>query len=46
MQPAPQRTRVAKMIKAGMTPREIAKALDISTQAVYQHMKKLGERKR
>jgi len=37
-----KRERVRVMCGADFTPREIAKALDISTQAVYQHMKALG----
>ena len=34
---APQRERVRDLLAAGLTPREIARLLDISTQRVYQH---------
>jgi len=37
------RQRVSDMTAAGMTPRQIALALSISTQAVYLHLKKLRE---
>jgi DNA-binding CsgD family transcriptional regulator len=32
---------VLALIRAGHTPRQIAKQLDISTQAVYQHLRRL-----
>lgn len=31
------------LTRAGHTPRQIAKQLDISTQAVYQHLRRLRE---
>ncbi len=35
------RSRVAAFTAEGRTPREIAGLLDVSTQAVYQHLKRL-----
>jgi DNA-binding CsgD family transcriptional regulator len=43
-QQSPTRQRVAQMTGAGLSPREIALALNISTQAVYKHLKALGMR--
>lgn len=37
----PTRQRVLRMTKDGLTPRQIALALGISTQAVYQHLARL-----
>ena len=39
---SPRRNRIRQLTEAGLTPRQIAKALDISTQAVYQNLHKLG----
>lgn len=36
------RRQVRDLTIEGVTPRDIAKQLDISTQRVYQHLKKLG----
>lgn len=36
------RAQVASMTAAGLSPRQIAGALGISTQAVYKHLKALG----
>jgi DNA-binding NarL/FixJ family response regulator len=38
----PERQQVLELIEAGNSVREIAKALDISTQRVYQQLQKLG----
>lgn len=38
---APQRTKVRDMSRSGLSPREIAGALGISTQRVYQHLTRL-----
>ena len=35
------RDRVKAMTLMGMSVREISRALDVSTQAVYQHLEKL-----
>ncbi len=35
------RDRIRDLLTTGHTPREIAAKLDITTQAVYAHMKKL-----
>lgn len=37
----PTRERVKAMTEAGLSPRQIAYGLGISTQRVYQHLKKL-----
>mgnify|MGYP001575944376 CR=1 FL=1 len=40
------RARVAQMLAAGMTVREVASALGLSTQAVYKHKDRIdAERK-
>lgn len=36
------RRKVLSLHQAGLTPREIANALDLSTQRVYQQLRKLG----
>ena len=38
----PAQQRVARLLDSGLTVRQIAKALDISTQAVYKTMKSAG----
>ena len=38
---AETRERVRELTEAGYTPRQIARALDVSTQAVYQHLKRI-----
>jgi DNA-binding CsgD family transcriptional regulator len=39
--PTEQRRRVLELHSKGLTPREIAKLLDLSAQRVYQQLKKL-----
>ncbi len=41
--PQDNRSQVRQMRAAGMTVRQIANALHISTQAVYKHLKALDE---
>lgn len=36
--PGPARTRVLELHREGMNPRQIANAMGISTQRVYQHL--------
>jgi hypothetical protein len=43
--PGETKAMVKKMHKAGHRPRDIAAELGISTQAVYQHLAELRERK-
>ena len=40
---SPTRRRVRDMTLAGLTPREIAAALGISTQAVHKQLKKIRQ---
>ena len=40
--PGETRQRVRELTEAGLTPRQIAHALNVSTQAVYQHLETLG----
>lgn len=40
--PEPTRDRVADLIKKGLTVREVADILRVSTQNVYKHLKALG----
>lgn len=42
MTPHPNRDRIRDMTAAGLTPRQIASALHVSTQWVYQVLKELG----
>lgn len=36
------RERVRELLDAGLSVRDVARVLNISTQAAYQHMKSLG----
>lgn len=40
---APVRSAVLSRLQAGQSPRDVAEALGISTQRVYQHMARLRE---
>lgn len=40
---APKRERVREMKEQGLTPRQIALILGISTQRVYQHLKRIKD---
>ena len=42
MQPTSTRDRVSDLITKDLTVRDIARVLDITTQAVYLHLKSLG----
>lgn len=40
--PETTRDRIEELIKKGLTPRQIADLLRVSTQNVYKHLKTLG----
>jgi DNA-binding CsgD family transcriptional regulator len=42
-QGATTREQVLRLTRAGLTPRQIAVSLGLSTQAIYQHITKLRE---
>lgn len=44
--PPTTKERVKDMTAGGLSPRQIAAALGISTQAVYKHLKALNEEER
>ena len=43
-EPGPRRRIILQMTKDGMTAREIARTLDLSTTTVYDHLRELRRR--